>query len=62
MPVYIVNVQGDKKDLAENRGFNKVYYSEKTNVTAIEVEATSKKAAGEKVRSLKCFNVLFIFE
>jgi hypothetical protein len=47
--IFTVNVRGDCKDLAINRGFH-AYYA--NGITAIEIESNSKKEAASKIINL----------
>lgn len=59
MNSYTVNVSGNKVNIAKMNGYH-AYYSEYTNVTAIEIKAIDKKTA--KHIASRFGKVLFCFE
>lgn len=56
---YTVNVMGDKVKLAEENGYH-AYYSQHTNITAIEIKTINKSQARRIAEHFG--RVLYIFE
>jgi len=58
---YTVNVQGNRVPEAVRNGYH-AYYSEYTNITAVEVKAKSKREAKMLAFRATGSEVLYVFE